>query len=111
MTDASAPVHRGAQLARRRAGLVARSRQLRGDLAADGAAIASRLSIVDRGVALARAVGRRPLVLAAGAALLFTGKPIKVLKWVTRGALLLSVARRAYGAMNRGDPGEPPTFI
>jgi len=111
VTDASTPEHRSAQLARRRAGLVARSRQLRGDLAADGAAIASRLSLVDRGFALARAVGRRPLMLAAGAALLFTGRPIKVLKWVTRGALLLSVARRVYGTMNRGDPGEPPTFI
>ena len=100
------------QLARRRAGLVARSARLRGELAIDGARIGSRLGLVDRGIALVRAAAGQPLLLAAGAGLLLTLKPLRLMKWAARGALLFSVARRVMGAMDRGgSSNEPPTFI
>jgi hypothetical protein len=103
---------RSKQLARRRAELVARSARLRGNLAIDGARISSRLGLVDRGIALARAATRQPLLLAAGAGLLLTLRPLRAMKWVARGALLFSIARRVLGALDRGNASnEPPTFI
>jgi len=103
-------------LARRRANLVARSRRLRDNLAVEGERIGSRLALVDKGVAMARSLARQPLLVAAVVTLMMTLKPLRAMKWAARGALLFSVARRVYGAVDRaefarGDSGEPPTFI
>ena len=103
---------RSEQLARRRAELVARSAGLRDALSVDGARLSSRLVLVDRGIALVRAAAGQPLLLAAGAGLLLTLKPLRAMKWAARGALLFSIARRVYGALDRGAASnEPPTFI
>lgn len=105
-------MRRSEQLARRRAELVARSARLRGEIALDGARIGSRLGAVDRGLSLLRAATRQPLLLAAGAGLLLTLKPLRAMKWAARGAVLWSVARRVMSALDRGGPSnEPPTFI
>jgi YqjK-like protein len=107
---------RGAQLARRRAALVARSAAFRSALAVDGARIGARLALVDKGVAAARKLAGQPELLAGAAALLLALRPLRAMKWAARGALLFSVGRRVLGALNRAraghaDRGEPPTCI
>jgi hypothetical protein len=105
-------MNRREQLARRRAELIARSARLRAELAVEGARIGDRFGLVDRGITLMRAVTRQPLLLAAGAGLLLTLKPLRAVKWVARAALLVSVARRVMRAMDSGGgSNEPPTFI
>ena len=51
------------QLAARRATLLARSARLRSEVARHGAHLGDRLSLVDRGLNLARAATERPLLM------------------------------------------------
>jgi len=77
---------RAAALAERRLALLARSEQLRLELGADLGALATRLQVADRFVALARSGLVRVLVV-AGAALLLFGRPRQLFR--TAGRLLL----------------------
>lgn len=109
-------VSRSTELARHRLALVARSRALREDLAVDGARVASRLVLVDKGVSLVRSLAHQPLLMAGATAFLLALRPLKAMKWAARGALLFSVARRLFEVLGRGgsrsaEAGEPPTFI
>jgi hypothetical protein len=89
---------RVAELAARRDGLLLRSAALRVQLQQQTDDIDYSLRRIDRGIGLVRrAFSSRPLLLAAGAGLLVTLGPRKAFRWVSRGLLMTSVARRAYG--------------
>lgn len=100
-------------LARRRAQLVERSGRLRQGLAMDAVRVSGQLGFIDKGFALARSVTRQPLLLAGGAALLMYLRPMRAMKWAARGAVLFSVARKLFGAVERraAEREEPPTFV
>jgi hypothetical protein len=42
-------------------------------------------------------VAANPLLIAGGAALLFTLRPRRIFKWISRGLLVASVGRRVLG--------------
>jgi hypothetical protein len=92
-------VNRVAELRARRDALLERSATLRQQLVADGNELEGALSQVDRGISLVRNLHLRPIALAAGAGLLFALGPGRVLRWVTRGLMFTSVARRAFGLL------------
>lgn len=107
-TRAPAPV---ADLATRRAALIARSAQLRDELRGEIGAFRHDLRHVDRGVAFARSGLLMPLAVGLGVALL-VGRPSRVLRvagrvlafwplirpWLPRAiALVLTVRRRFAG--------------
>jgi hypothetical protein len=103
-------VSRVAELRARRDLLLLRSDSLRRQLVRHGEELEGAFSSVDRGINLVRAVSGRPLVLAAGAGVLFALGPRKALHWVSRGLFFTSMARRAFGllAARRSRPQLPP---
>ena len=104
-----------ALLAERRAELLSRSTRLRNSLALETVRLSGQMSLFDRGFSLARSVTRQPVLLAAGALLLLSLRPLRAMRWATRGALLFSLARRLiriYGRVRSGTEHDgPPTFI
>jgi hypothetical protein len=50
---------------------------------------------------LARAATRKPVLLAAAAAALLVLKPARALRYITRGAMAVSLLRRVLGWMDR----------
>jgi hypothetical protein len=90
-------MNRVAELAARRESLLERSANLRAQLADHGEDLEHSLHKVDRGIHLARSVTAQPLLLAAGAGLLFTLGPVRAFQWVSRGLFVTSLARRAFG--------------
>lgn len=88
---------RVAELAARRDNLLLRSAALRRDLEHHTAELDRSFGSVDRGIGIVRNLTSRPLLMAGGAALLMTLGPRNALKWVSRGLLVTSVVRRAYG--------------
>jgi hypothetical protein len=81
-----------AHLAQRRADLLARSEQLRGDLAATVATLAARLRYVDTTATFLRGTGG-PLLLAATLALLLFRGPRRVFRVAGRAALFWPALR------------------
>ncbi len=90
------------QLADQRATLLARSGRLRAELAQHGTRIGDRLSLVDRGLQLAKAATERPLLMSAAGLLLMLFKPTKAVKWMARGALVTSLLRRVLAYVDYG---------
>ena len=88
-----------AQLVARRSALQQRSAQLRNELVGHSAHLMARIGWADRGVALLRSAGNRPLVLAAAVALMWL-KPVRAVRWGLRAAAYASLARRAFAAFN-----------
>lgn len=103
---------RVAELEARRKGLLLRSAALRAELVQHTAELDHAFHRIDRGIGLVRNFAARPMLLAGGAALLLTLGPRKAFRWISRGLLLTSVARRAYGLLGlmrsarREDPHE-----
>jgi hypothetical protein len=85
---------RVAELAARRDGLLLRSAALRQQLQVQTEELAQACSRIDRGIGVARRLSSRPMMLAAGAALLYTLGPAKAFRWISRGLLVTSVVRR-----------------
>jgi len=81
-----------AQLAQRRADLLARSDRLRNDLAESMALLAARLRYVDRAATFLRGAGG-PLVVSAALALLLFRGPRRIFKVAGRIALMWPVLR------------------
>jgi YqjK-like protein len=82
------------QLTARHSQLRARSAQQRQDLAQTADEIESKLSGIERGVAIVRGVARKPALLIVGVALIALLGPNRLLRWASRGALFYSTARR-----------------
>ena len=81
-----------AQLAQRRADLLARSEHLRNDLAESMTMLAARLRYVDRAATFLRGAGG-PLVVSAALALLMFRGPRRMIKVAGRVALIWPVLR------------------
>jgi len=90
-------VSRVAELRARREGLLTRSAALRAEMADHGYQLEEAMTPVDRGVNLIRTVSSKPVMVAAGASLLFALGPRRTLGWVSRGLFYVSLARRAFG--------------
>lgn len=90
---------RRAELAARRDALVARSAELREQLAADGAGLRVALGRWDRLIGKVRSVATRPVLLAAAAGLVFILKPARLLRWAGRGMVLVSMYRKFSGLL------------
>ena len=56
---------------------------------------------VDRAVGIARSVTRQPLLMAAAAAALMVLKPARALRYLARGAVVVSMVRRVLGWLDR----------
>lgn len=102
---------RVAELAARRDGLLLRSAALRREFTHHTAELDHCLRRVDRGIGMVRNLTSRPLLLAGGAALLLALGPAKAFRWVSRGLLVTSFVRRAYGfyasrRVRRDDPDD-----
>ena len=95
-------MRRREELQRRRAALLARSHAQRAELAEYGARIAARLSLVDKGLRLAKSATERPLLVGAAGLLFMLFKPTRALKWVARGALVSSLVRRLLAFVELG---------
>jgi hypothetical protein len=90
-----------AELAARREALLVRSGVLRERLVECGQQLDESLTRVERGVGMLRSMASKPLLLAAGAGLLFAARRGGILKWVSRGLLVTSIARRVSGLFGR----------
>jgi hypothetical protein len=88
---------RGEILATRRRALQLRCAIERQELGHRHADIESRLSSVDRVVDIARNVARHPLWVGAAVMGVAMIGPVKILRWITRGAFFWSAARRVGG--------------
>lgn len=87
---------RSDELARRRRALALRSERLRRELADDAEIVGETVTRVDGVVESARRYASPALLLAGGVLLLFLlANPARSVAWLTRGAVLLSIARRA----------------
>ena len=86
-------------LAARRAELIARAQAQRGQLSRAAAPLRRPLDLADRGLALARYIAARPLLMAAGAAALAVMSPRLFLKWGQRGWLAWRLLRGAPGKL------------
>ncbi|MET0290750.1 MAG: YqjK family protein [Steroidobacteraceae bacterium] len=85
------------ELRERRESLIARSAGLRRQLVEYGNDLEDSLTRVDRGIRTVRSLSAKPLVLAAGGALLFALGPRRAMAWISRGLFFTSIAKRAYG--------------
>lgn len=81
-------------LATKRRALQLRCAIERQELSYRHADIESRLSSVDRVVDVARGVARHPLWVGAAVVGVAMIGPLKILRWITRGAFFWSAARR-----------------
>lgn len=78
-----------------------RSQLLRAALVDEAGALRERFSGVDRAVGMARAVTRQPVLMAAAAAALMVLKPARALRYLARGAVVVSMVRRVLGWLDR----------
>ncbi len=91
-----------AELELKRQTLVLQSAVLRGDIAAEGAAIQGRFSQVDRGLAALRSLTSSPWLIAGAGALVVVLGPVRALRWAGRGLVGLTLARRALRLLDVG---------
>jgi YqjK-like protein len=97
------------ELARRRRALTLRSERLRRQMAEDAEVVGDTVSRFDDAIASARRHASPALLLAGGALLLFLlANPARSLAWITRGAMLLSVARRGLAIYRQVRSELPP---
>ena len=82
------------QLAAKHANLRLRSAVQRRQLGATMNEIEHQLSGVDRGLARATSVLKNPAVIVGGVALVAMVGPKRLMRWITKGALLYSTAKR-----------------
>ncbi len=92
---------RRSSLQQRRELLLERSRLLRAELAGQSTALRERFAGTEHALGLARAATRKPVLLAAAAAALLVLKPARALRYITRGAMAVSLLRRLLGWMDR----------
>jgi hypothetical protein len=92
---------RRTSLQQRRELLLERSRLLRAELAGQSSALRERFAGAEHALGLARAATRKPVLLAAAAAALLVLKPARALRYITRGAMAVSLLRRVLGWMDR----------
>lgn len=83
-----------AELAARRAAIVERSSLLRARMIECSQDFERSMAGVERGVRVVRKTFAKPLLLAAGAGLLFWLRPRKLFAWASRGLFVVSLARR-----------------
>lgn len=88
-------------LQRRRELLQERSALLRHDLVAQSRALHHRFAGVEQALGVARAATRKPVLLAAAAAALLVLKPARAFRYLTRGAMAVSLLRRVLGWLDR----------
>lgn len=81
----------------RREALQQQSAAQRAAFAADVRELGVSLSLADRGVAVLRQVGARPVVLAAGVIAMAAFGPARVIGWAWRAYLAFSAARSLVG--------------
>lgn len=93
--------HRTELLRQRREALLARSQGLRAALTEEAGALKARFSAVDRAVGMARSATRQPVLMAAAAAALMVLKPARALRYLARGAVVVSMVRRVLGWLDR----------
>jgi hypothetical protein len=82
------------QLAAKHSNLRLRAAVQRRQLGASMNEIEHQLSGVDRGIARATRVLKNPVVIIGGVALVAMVGPKRLMRWVTKGALLYSTAKR-----------------
>ena len=82
------------QLAAKHSNLRLRAAVQRRQLGASMNEIEHQLSGVDRGIARATRVIKNPVVIIGGVALVAIVGPKRLMRWVTKGALLYSTAKR-----------------
>lgn len=87
---------RVAELAARRDGLLLRSAALRQQLQVHTDELGVACGRIDRGIGIARRLSSRPMVLAAGGALLLALGPFRAFRWISRGLLVTSAVRRGW---------------
>lgn len=92
---------RAQELRMRREALLERSHHLRAGLVDESRALAAQLHGVERGIGLVRTATQRPVLMAAAVAALLVFKPARALAWITRGALAVSLAKRALGLLEK----------
>ena len=95
---------RASELALRRQNLLLRSAALRGELIEHTDELEHAFARIERGIGLVRNLSGRPMLLAGGAALLLTLGPRKAFRWLSRGLLVTSVVRRAFGLFQIARP-------
>lgn len=89
---------RAQELAHRRESLRLRAATQRASLAYDVGIIGQRLQRIDRTLNAVRRIGKTPLLLGAGAAILAMVGPRRLFRWGTRGALAASTVSRLVKA-------------
>jgi hypothetical protein len=94
-------MNRATALRLRREALLARSAHLRLGLVEEGQALRAQLAGFDRGLGWVCYATRRPVLLAAAGAALLIFKPTRALSLIARGAMVVSLARRALGLLDR----------
>ncbi|HYM34649.1 MAG TPA: YqjK family protein [Steroidobacteraceae bacterium] len=82
------------QLAMRRQELLALGEQQRLQLVAQGNDVEMRLTNIDRVIDVVRSFATRPIVLIAAAAGAILLGPRRILTWVSRGAMFLTMFRK-----------------
>ena len=82
------------QLAARHASLRLRSAVQRRELGATMSEIEHQLGGVDRGIATATRVLKNPMVIVGGVAIFAMIGPKRLMRWLTKGALAYSTAKR-----------------
>ncbi len=92
---------RRSALQQRRELLLQRSELLRADLLDQSRALQERFVGVEHALGLARAATRKPVLWAAAAAALLVLKPARALRYITRGAMAVSLLRRVLGWAGR----------
>ncbi len=83
-----------AQLAARRRYLVAQAADQRTALALNMEPWRARLTVVDRGVAVLRYIGRTPVLMVGAAFFLVALRPRRIGKWLQRGLMVWQIERR-----------------
>jgi hypothetical protein len=84
----------GAHLEAKRQRLLQESARLRGELAQEGVRIHAALGFIDRGIIALRSLTSRPTLLSGALALLVILRPRRAVRWITRGAIATTLARR-----------------
>jgi hypothetical protein len=92
---------RQAELAARRQALIAQSAQQRQELHTMVLQIKERLAGIDRSIEVARSIVRKPTVIAGAIAFLSLIGPRRILRVVSRSAMVITTSRRLLG-MFRG---------
>jgi hypothetical protein len=82
------------QLAHKRRNLQLQCEQQRNEISQLTANIESRFSIVDRAVGAASSIASRPLLVLGGVAAVALIGRWRLLRWVSRGAVLFATARK-----------------